>query len=501
MRSIPFHPVLVAVFLVVYLWAQNAEEADPSEVWPVLGTVGVGAALLVALLWLVLRDLGRAGLVASIAAFLLLAYGRLWPASLSPWVGLGVTGAVVIAAAVVARRVSEDRVGSWTSTANVGAVMLVVLSFVPVVLASSGAEVPAATGADPVVSAPEDPRDIYYVILDRYGRDDTLADVFDLDNSAFTSELERRGFDVAERSVANYPKTAHSLATSLNLDYLDDLEASVPDDAQDSWAPVYGLLRDHTLGRVLTGVGYEYVHLGTWWSPTQTAESADVTLTLDHTSEFERVFTDTTAWAAVQRLTSEATLDKRVWKREHTRFQLDELERLADAPSSSPRFVFAHLTLPHEPYVFEADGSFVSEATERSRTREDNYRRQIAYANERILGWLDGLVSGDDATDPIVIVQADEGPHPAARVARGPAYRWTEAPDAELREKLRILNAVRLPGVADDEIPETTTPVNTFRFILSRYFGADLPPLEDRAFVFPDERHLYEFSEVTDRVQ
>ena len=62
--------------------------------------------------------------------------------------------------------------------------------------------------------------DIYYIIFDRYPRADSLKDFYDFDNSEFISYLETKGFYVASESNANYLKTAHSLASSLNVDYL-----------------------------------------------------------------------------------------------------------------------------------------------------------------------------------------------------------------------------------------------------------------------------------------
>jgi hypothetical protein len=37
--------------------------------------------------------------------------------------------------------------------------------------------------------------------------------------------------------------------------------------------------------------------------------------------------------------------------------------------------------------------------------------------------------------------------------------------------------------VALEEVPPSITSVNTFRFLFSRYFGADLPLLETRTLV------------------
>ena len=43
------------------------------------------------------------------------------------------------------------------------------------------------------------------------------------DNSAFISDLEKMGFYVAKCSQSNYPRTDVSLGSSLNMDYLQNL--------------------------------------------------------------------------------------------------------------------------------------------------------------------------------------------------------------------------------------------------------------------------------------
>ncbi|MBW3658068.1 MAG: LTA synthase family protein [Actinobacteria bacterium] len=511
MRPFPLHPLLLAAFPVLFLWSQNADEADPGEVLPVVVAVVVGVLVVAAVLALALRDLRRGALAASGVALGTLAYGFVGLGSLPAAAGLAVLVVVLVGVVVLVARSSEERVRSATTSANVAGVVLVLAALVPAVAGAregggtaepdaSATEVDGTGPADAPGAAPvADARDIWYIVPDRYPRGDTLAEVFDLDNGAFLDALEAEGFDVLDDSVANYPKTAHSLAASLNLEYLDELEETVGDDAQDSWTPVYRLLRDHALGRALTDLGYRYIHLGMWWSPTQTAASADVTLNHDDTSEFQRAFTDTTAWADVQEVLGEGERDQRRWKYDHTAYQFDQLDRLAAEDPDGPRFVFAHLTIPHEPYVFDADGSWVPLALERERSREDNFTRQVRYANDRLAALVETLLAGDDASDPIIVLQSDEGPHPRART--GPSFRWDRASDEVLQEKLRILNALHLPGIADDEVPETMTPVNTFRLILSRYFGADLPPLPDESYIFPNEDVLYRFEEVTDRVR
>jgi hypothetical protein len=56
--------------------------------------------------------------------------------------------------------------------------------------------------------------DIYYIILDGYGRKDTLSRLYDFDNSAFLDSLSEKGFYIANQSTANYSYTIYSLSSS-----------------------------------------------------------------------------------------------------------------------------------------------------------------------------------------------------------------------------------------------------------------------------------------------
>ena len=56
-----------------------------------------------------------------------------------------------------------------------------------------------------------------------------------------------------------------------------------------------------------------------------------------------------------------------------------------------------------------------------------------------------------------------------------------------------------LPEVPPDEIPPSITSVNTFRFLFSKYLGADLPLLETRTLVpIGDQQELVDVTERLD---
>jgi hypothetical protein len=56
--------------------------------------------------------------------------------------------------------------------------------------------------------------DIYYIVLDAYGRQDVLADLYNLDNRPFLDYLEGKGFYVASESHSNYMQTVFSIPAS-----------------------------------------------------------------------------------------------------------------------------------------------------------------------------------------------------------------------------------------------------------------------------------------------
>jgi hypothetical protein len=448
---------------------------------------------------LILGDVARGAIVASHATVLLFTFGLIWSDHYE--VGLLVTGVVIVIVLVLALRISKPATTRWSGALNVIGVVLVLVNGLPPLFTATSRTLVAVDDTQRPISVGADAPDIIWIIPDRYGRADALEELFEFDNSPFLHALEERGFTVIDEALANYNKTAHSMASTLNLDYLDDLAESVPADQGDDWGPVYAMLTDHAVGRILTEAGYEYIHIGNWWEPTKTATSADLVLNQDSATEFAQTFRDNTIWSALSGLVGDEPVDGRVRLRNHTEYAFDQLDRLAGLDSDRPRFILAHITIPHEPYVFAADGSYVTAEQARSRTRAENVANQIRYANERLTGIVDAFLDRPADEQPVIILQADEGTHPVNYDINQGAYDWSTAPDVELAEKLRILSAWYVPDRVDVQPWPTMTPVNTFRLLLDAIVGTDYGPIEDRVYVFRDASHLYEFHDVTDRMR
>ncbi len=509
--TLPLYPFLAAAFPVVYLYAQNVQEAiSLFEILLPLG-LSLGITLLVVLAFRAMtRSWSAAALIGTLLVALFFTYGIAWQwlseMLLGQWVLLG---AWVLLAVIGVSFVW--RLGGWAQglTLPLNAIGVIVLGFNLVLIAAFFLNVrPAAAVTGPGLTMSPEPApgerlpDVYWVILDRYGSGRVIDKFFDYDNSPFLDELQARGFYVAEHATANYLKTALSLDSSRNMEYLDfsELRERAKDDRD--WGPLYrDMKRPFQVQHYLGSAGYRFIHLGTYWGPTKQHPSAEINYVYDElSSEFLDVLTGWTMLSAFQELVPDSPFDWRRNRWNQTRYQWESLNRASSL--GGPKFVHAHFALPHEPFVFHADGSFVSAEDEKERPREVNYVDQLRFANAKVLEWLDSLLSVPPDERPIVIIQADEGPFPIKYARNEGAFDWTAATPDELEEKFGILSAFYVPGKTPEEagLYDSITPVNQFRAIFGAYFGLDLPLLPDRNWIFTNQLHIYDEVDVTEKV-
>jgi hypothetical protein len=492
----PLHPLLFAAYAVLFLYSANLGEVLPVDAAAPLARAVVAAAVLTAVLALVLRDVRKGAIVATAIAVAFFGFGHvaglLAARGLSDAGQLVIWGAVVIGTIIFAAR-AKAMVPQVTAGLNVVAVILVVIATVTIVpyeISRAGREpvslVPSVTAR--TAAAPG--RDIYFLVFDRYGSADAIDRRFNITDNDLYGWLEERGFQVPANSHANYRATDFSLAATLNMQFLDNLTREVGR-VSDDRTPAQDMIREHEVGRFLKSQGYHCYQIGSWFEPTRSVAIADENLGYGVASEFETVLNDLTIMPAIDRVrgvvSAEPTYRDR--HREGILFGLRQLRRVATAPG--PKFVFAHILLPHDPYVFKADGSPLSEADANAAPEPQLYAEHLAFANSQIKEIVGYLLAGPEETRPIVIIEGDEGPLACQNVDC-----VTNTPDY-LRIRLGNLIAMYLPGV-DEVLPDTFTSVNTFRVVFREYFGSDLESLPDRIYTWPDNEHIYDFKDVTD---
>ena len=497
----PIYPILLAAYFVLFLLSQNLTEVTLVEVLPVVAVAVIVAALATIVSGLAFRNARRGAVIIGAIVVVFFGYGHV--AELArPLSGTiqQVGWLAFLAVAVIVALRGGRRLVRLTSALNVIAGVLVLATLVTIVphelgRTAAGLETTPIAITGNGVAAPK--RDIYYLIFDRYAATDEMKKHYGIDNP-LNAWLESRGFYVATDSHANYVKTQLSIASSLNMTHLDELAARMGPDSDDE-GPIFEMFHAHALARFVKAQGYRYVQVGSRYQPTNANPYADENPQPGGFSDFTAAIVDTSAIPALARrlgLTKATPARERYY--DSARFQWRILDQQVDRPG--PKLVFCHFLLPHPPYVFAADGSFVAKEDDPNDMARE-YAGMVAYANSQIERLVDKLLALPEERRPIIVLQADEGPYPARYNVHSFSFDWSTATGDELRLKYGILNAYYLPGLQGDTgLYKSITPVNSFRLILSRYFGANLPLLPDRIYTSKAKTRPYVLTDVTDRI-
>jgi hypothetical protein len=487
LARLPLHPLLIGVYPTMALYAHNILEVEPGDAMRAFALVTLGSLLMVVGSRLVLPGWPQAALLATLSAILIFSYGHVYSllegfTLLGVMMGrhryLAVLWLTLLAAGWWGARVARDTQVLTKSLNLIG----LALWAVPIyqlaahqVRLFQPLEIIKTTFSTSAVDSESLP-DIYYIIPDAYTRDDTLLDLYRYDNTPFLDELSARGFYVAQCSRSNYARTYLSLSSSLNMDYIQAFYTR-----RDS-AGLTRLIRQNEVRDVLEANGYQTVAIETGFFRTEW-EDADLYYqrpeqgrysggVLRGSNEFEAMLFNTTAGVLLLEantalngnLGAVVNVSPKFDRYAGIQFVLDTLEQTTQVPG--PKFVFAHVRAPHEPYIFSADGDFLQD-------QEDfipGYRDQVRYINQRLLDIIDRILEAS-RIPPIIVIQGDHGGDETKQDAR----------------RLHILNAYLLPPSAAERLYPSITPVNTFRLIFDSILGTEYGLLDDISYYSPPQ--------------
>lgn len=507
------HPFFLAAYPTLFILAVNLKQIPVSQSFRPLGISLVLAVILVLLFGVVSAQYQQGAVSASLVIVLFFTYGHFhrWLESEIPQLAshalLGAIWLLLLLLGMMVKWKIKD-IHAFTNLLNgMGAALLVfpVLQ-IAIFLAQTGTvvntgRVPPLMDQSSSSQRAEEASlpDIYYIILDGYGRSDILQELYGYDNSEFIRFLRESGFTVTADSHSNYAHTTLSLASSLNLEYVGDIY-SVDGDTQ-SREPLVELIKHSEVRTFLENRGYKTIAFQTGSGDTMITD-ADIFISyrpsivndlegLLITSSALRMFGE-----KVNNLFSPFTCLG------HQGSIRNIFTNLALIPSiPGPQFVFAHIMSPHPPFVFGPDGDRIVQGEcsgfdgslfeGSSAEYRDGYRGQVEYITELIQDAVEKILARS-TTPPIIIIQSDHGP--------GLFMDFDSSENTCIRERFSILNAYYLPGMDSDRLYGTVTPVNSFRIVLNNYFDTDLPLLEDKLF-YSTKARLYEFEEVTDRLE
>jgi hypothetical protein len=521
-KILPFiHPFLFALYPVVFLYAKNIHEYREDVVIVPSILVLIFAGIVLGLLQLVTRKIERAAIITSAFVLSSLSYSRLIAVidehkpSIDPkYLALTCIIIFVAAACFVAFKYTKQLL-SFNKFLSYLSLVLVLLSLWTIVsFEMKTKRIFTPPPAPPVhkttkkITPPKDAPDIYYMIFDRYAGPKSLAEQYHFDNSKFLNFLNDKGFYVAKEAKTNYPKTFLSVGSSIDMKYLDELTTKTNGGASADESLATPYIQNGTAIRFLRDRGYYMVNIGPkTWTPTSSNPYADKNFiiqkgTYPYVDIFTTGFLNTTLAAPVLSRVFHNPLDvsEDPNNNEHRKVEVYELGAIKEASKiKGPKFVFMHVLIPHDPFVFDQNCQPINEKQVDQHTQVQNYLNQLRCANTKIEDTVNTILK-NSKRPPVIILQSDEGPFPMKKPI-SEDQSWATADTTALREKFPILNAYYFPGKKTDDLYQSITPVNSFRVLFNTYFGTNYSLLPDKNYIFQDEKNYYKFTDVTDRVK
>ncbi len=496
MRKIPFYPLLVGVALVLGLYSHNRLQllGPESIVIPSLATIGLSLVLLV-IGKLLLKDWSRSALVVTFLLLLILGLGFATKDSLVGIMLLVVSLTVISFLVVGVRRLKSGFLSSSTLVGNILLTCIVVVTAFSALIPELGSTRQFPSVVE-VVNANAELRDIYYIVMDKYGSNSVLQDYFGYDNSKMTDWLTDVGFTYYPKSHPNYVQTLVSLASTLNMRYLSEIEIN-----KDRGTYPEGLLSDSLVAEILGDLGYSIVWIGSWWTKTASSSSTDLVYSLGKIVYLSDLVLDVSIIGVFDKFLDRKRSNT---SRETVPFQVNSLKEVAEF--ANPTFTFVHFILPHGPYVFLADGgkppvSWTASVWDSKDNYQEAYVEQLKYSNSLLKEVIEDIL-GSPGLTPIIILQSDEGPaiwEEEEYVRSNGTYLGMETEDpTSLVYRFSNFSALLLPGLEDNQKRLYGSSVNTFRLVFRDYFGLDYSPLSERYFLTSSYYFPKELRDVTD---
>jgi len=318
------------------------------------------------------------------------------------------------------------------------------------------------------------PTDIYFIVSDEYSGSNTLRDSFNYPNKSFEKHLQDQGFFVAQSPSCNYSYTTLSVASILNMDYLQWVHTKNGFTVED-YTMANKLIAESDVITYLQSHDYNIYNNSIFDLTNQPSRFNTGLMSfrlelITHKTLISRATKDL-LWHMHKHITTRINWLARRYENdfdEGNQRMIRLTKEVAAQKKGRPSFVYTHLEMPHDPYLFDSlgrrskDNSYRQtflEAVPMDKLKAD-YLQYLVYANKQISALVDDILAKTQRK-AIIIVMSDHGNRKIGKSC------------------FNNFNAVYLPGQNYEQFYDTMSNVNQFRIIFNALSTQKLPLLKD----------------------
>jgi hypothetical protein len=320
--------------------------------------------------------------------------------------------------------------------------------------------------------------DIYLIVADEYAGRQELKDIFSFDNAAFENELAQRGFTIVPDSRSNYNFTPFSVASMLNMNYLNDIEGN--NSSKQDMSVCYSTIKKNKLLAFLQRSGYDFYNYSIFDFDRQPSVTKPTflprkTILITSQTLLSRLQRD--LWYhLVTTFHLRSAVKYSIYNDHYNNEKILELTEQVVKKNNSPKFTYTHVMMPHYPYFFDRFGKPTPEnQLNNSYTlNKQAYIEYLLYANKKLLTLIDKILS-TSKKPPIIILTGDHG-----------FRQFTGKTDPKYY--FMNLDAVYFPDHDYSKFYDHMSLVNQFRVILNSQFNQHLSLLKDSTSFLIDKK-------------
>ena len=486
LKSTLLHPFLFAFFPIIFIFSINVDILELNEIVIPLFAVGIITLILLFLIRLILKK-EKTSLVVSLGLIVFFAYGHIFNVLENSYpikefyLLVLLTSLFIIGTFYFIK--AKRKFDNITTIVNVIGITLILMSSGTIIsyyLDSNNVEYNNQNSENEFLTLTEsfeEKPNVYYIILDAYAGSESLKEFFDYDNSEFISFLTDNRFQVMKNSHSNYPSSEQSLASSLNMNYIHELLPKM--EGEFKLGQVGKKIDNNEVMKNFKLLEYNIINFNSGVGFTRDLQITDHTLC-------ERYGGELLNFEMIRLLTKTSMLHPIQTKLYQNDMRNQILCILSELPEihkekEEPFFVFAHIFIPHRPFIFGANGEVTNtENLEIAEINEDEmgYINQLIFTNKKMKEIIIEILS-TSKNQPIIIIQGDHG----ATVIPG----IEEFNEEAIRERFSNLNAYYFPLNSEIKPYDGITPVNTFRIIFNNYFNSNYELLEDNSYIISSD--------------
>lgn len=313
--------------------------------------------------------------------------------------------------------------------------------------------------------------DVYLILLDEYMGTAGLQEYYHYDNSAFESFLKQKGFHISPRSRSNYPATVYSMASMLNMRYLDSTERDRSKNF--TYKNMLGLINHNAVAEYFKRFNYsihnyspfDFGSIEPHYNYTMMPRDIQlITFRMLYARFIGRVvYGEPQDYVDVSKITN--------WfNNKLAAIHENQMQGvIASAGKQTPVFTYLHLLMPHKPFMFDSTGKVIdiykTVKGNRKPGTDNLYLQYLVYTNRRIMKYLDELFAATQGK-AVIIVMSDHGYRDANSIP-GKFFGF------------RNFNAVYLPGRDYHLWYDSVSNVNQFPLLFNTLFGQQIPLKKD----------------------